>query len=261
MPTGKLRAYVVDDELPALKRLTRMIEETGRIEIAGSTTNPKTALQFLSSDILDVLFLDIQMPEMDGFDLLSRLPRQPLVIFATAYDQYALKAFEVNSIDYLLKPVEPDQLERAIGKLERLRGEGSSTWLDRPELAAFLRELSRNLNGRPSYLDRIAVRIGDRTQFLDLTTVTHFFTRDRLTYAATETRSYCVEWPIAELEQKLDPTRFFRIHRGVLLNVHWIDDVTPAFGGRLTIRLKDHQRTGLTVARDRTRELKTRLGM
>ena len=86
MPTGKLRAYVVDDELPALKRLTRMIEETGRIETAGSTTNPKTALQFLSSDAPDVLFLDIQMPEMDGFDLLSRLPRQPLVIFATAYD-------------------------------------------------------------------------------------------------------------------------------------------------------------------------------
>lgn len=261
MPTGKLRAYVVDDELPALKRLTRMIEETGRIEIAGSTTNPKTALQFLSSDTPDVLFLDIQMPEMDGFDLLSRLPHQPLVIFATAYDQYALKAFEVNSIDYLLKPVEPDQLERAIGKLERLRGEGAPTWLDRPELSAFLRELSRNLNGRPGYLDRIAVRIGDRTQFLDLATVTHFFSRDRLTYAATGTRSYCVEWPIAELEQKLDPARFFRIHRGILLNVHWIGEVAPAFGGRLTIRLKDDKRTGLTVARDRTRELKTRLGM
>jgi two-component system LytT family response regulator len=251
----------VDDELPALKRLTRMIEETGRIEIAGSATDPMTALQFLASDIPDVLFLDIQMPEIDGFDLLSRLPRQPLVIFATAYDQYALKAFEVNSIDYLLKPVEPDQLERAIGKLERLRSEGSPTWLDRPELAAFLRELSRSLNGRPSYLERIAVRIGERTQFLDLASVTHFFSRDRLTYAATEARSYCVEWPIAELEQKLDPARFLRIHRGILLNVYWIDDVTPAFGGRLTIRLKDPKRTGLTVARDRTRELKTRLGM
>ena len=261
MPIGKLRAYVVDDELPALKRLTRMIEETGRIEIAGSTTNPVAALQFLASDTPDVLFLDIQMPEMDGFDLLSRLPRQPLVIFATAYDQYALKAFEVNSIDYLLKPVDPDQLERAIGKLERLRSEGSPTWLDRPELAAFLRELSRSLNDRPSYLERIAVRIGERTQFLDLASVTHFFSRDRLTYAATEARSYCVEWPIAELEQKLDPARFLRIHRGILLNVHWIDDVTPAFGGRLTIRLKDQKRTALTVARDRTRELKTRLGM
>jgi two-component system LytT family response regulator len=201
------------------------------------------------------------MPEIDGFDLLSRLPRQPLVVFVTAYNQYALKAFEVNSIDYLLKPVEPEQLERAIGKLERIRGDASATWLDRPELAAFLRELSRSLNGRPAYLDRIAVRSGERTQFLDLGSVTHFFSRDRLTYAATEARSYCIEWPIAELEEKLDPARFVRIHRGTLLNVHWIDDVTPAFGGRLTIRLKDQKRTALTVARDRTRELKTRLGM
>jgi len=261
MAAGKLRAYVVDDELPALKRLTRMIEETGRIEIAGSTTNPRTALEFLLSDTPDVLFLDIQMPEMDGFDLLSRLPRQPLVVFATAYDQYALKAFEVNSIDYLLKPVDPEQLERAIGKLERLRGEGSPTWLDRPELAAFLRELSRSLNGRPSYLERIAVRIGERTQFLDLGSVTHFFSRDRLTYAATEARTYCVEWQIAELEQKLDPARFVRIHRGILLNVRWIEEVSPGFGGRLTIRLKDTKRTVLSVARDRTRELKTQLGM
>ena len=261
MPAGKLRAYLVDDELPALKRLTRMIEETGRIDISGSTTNPMAAVQFLSSNTPDVLFLDIQMPEIDGFDLLSRLPHQPLVIFVTAYDQYALKAFEVNSIDYLLKPVEPDQLDRAIAKLERLRGEGSPTWLDRPELADFLRELSLGLNGRSNYLDRIAVRVGERTQFLNLAAVTHFFSRDRLTYAATDGRSYCVEWPIAELEQKLDPARFLRIHRGVLLNVHWIDDVTPAFAGRLTIRLKDQKRTALTVARDRTRELKTRLGM
>ena len=261
MANPKLRAYVVDDELPALKRLTRMIEETGRVEIAGSTTNPRLALEYLSSDTPDVLFLDIQMPEMDGFDLLSRLPRQPLVVFATAYDQYALRAFEVNSIDYLLKPVEPEQLERAIGKLERLRGEGSPTWLDRPELAAFLRELSRSLHGRPAYLDRIAVRVGERTQFLDLAAVTHFFSRDRLTFAATEARSYCVEWPIAEWEQKLDPALFLRIHRGILLNVRWIDEVAAAFGGRLTIRLKDRQRTALPVARDRARELKTRLGM
>jgi len=261
MPVRKLRAYLVDDELPALKRLTRLIEQSGRVEIAGSTTNPMTAVEFLSGDAPDVLFLDIQMPEMDGFELLARLPRQPLVVFATAYDQYALRAFEVNSIDYLLKPIEPEQLERAIGKLERLRGEGGPTWLDRPELSDFLRELSRNLHGRPNYLERIAVRLGERTQFVEVASVTHFFSRDRLTYAATEAKSYCVEWPIAELEQKLDPARFLRIHRGILLNVQWIDEVAPAFGGRLTIRLKDRQRTGLTVARDRTHELKTRLGM
>src|SRR5215813_886881 len=117
-----LRAYLVDDELPALKRLTRLLAATGRVEIVGSTTNPTTAIESISSDLPDVLFLDIQMPGLNGFDLLASLKRQPIVIFTTAYDQYALKAFEVNSVDYLLKPIEPEQLERALRKLEQLQG-------------------------------------------------------------------------------------------------------------------------------------------
>jgi two-component system LytT family response regulator len=258
--SAKLRAYLVDDELPALKRLGRLLEATGRVEIVGSAMNPQTALDFLNAEEPDIVFLDIEMPGMNGFELLSRLDRQPTVIFTTAYDQYALKAFEVNSIDYLLKPVEPEQLERALGKLERFRQENKPGWLDRPEFRAMLQELSRTLRDPQSaYPERIPVRIGERTQFLDLARVTHFFAQDRLTYAATEAKEYCVDWPIAELEQKLDPARFVRIHRAVLLNLEWIGDLTPSFAGRLTIRLKDQKRTELTVARDRTRALKARL--
>ena len=129
-----LRAYLVDDELPALKRLTRLLEATGRVEIVGSATNPTEALDWLSNHQPDVLFLDIQMPGMNGFDLLARLKLQPVVVFTTAYDQYALRAFEVNSIDYLLKPVEPEQLERALGKLEQFSLANRPEWLSRPEL-------------------------------------------------------------------------------------------------------------------------------
>jgi two-component system, LytTR family, response regulator len=259
---GKLRAYLVDDELPALKRLSRLLEAAGRVDIAGSTSDPHMALQYLAVNQPDILFLDIQMPEMNGFELLSRLGWQPLVVFTTAYDQYALKAFEVNSIDYLLKPIDPGQLERALGKLERLTKEPGQGWLNHPEFRAVLQELSRALRDPQStFPERIPVRIGDRTQFLPLARVTHFFAEDRLTYAATETKNYCVDWSIAELEQKLDPARFVRIHRAILLNLEWMEDLTSSFAGRLTVRLKDQKRTELTVARDRARAMKARLGL
>jgi two-component system LytT family response regulator len=121
METAPLRAYLVDDEPLAIERLRRLLASAGGLRIAGSATDPAAALDFLNRESIDVLFLDIQMPGMNGFELLSRLNEQPFVIFTTAYDEYALKAFEVNSIDYLLKPIEPEQLARALKKLDRLR--------------------------------------------------------------------------------------------------------------------------------------------
>src|SRR5262249_17370441 len=257
-----LRAYLVDDELPALKRLTRLLAATGRVEIVGSTTNPTTAIESISSDLPDVLFLDIQMPGLNGFDLLASLKRQPIVIFTTAYDQYALKAFEVNSVDYLLKPIEPEQLERALRKLEQLQGGQRPQWLGQPQLRALLEELSRTLRDpAAAALERIPVRVGERTRFLEVSRITHFFAQGRLTFAASEGKTYCVDWPISELEQKLGPSRFIRIHRGTLLNLDWLDELIPWFTGRLAARLKDEKRSELTVARDRVRALKTRLGL
>jgi two-component system LytT family response regulator len=257
-----LRAYLVDDEPPALKRLTRLLEATGRVEIIGAAMNPADAIKALSADLPDVLFLDIQMPEMNGFDVLAALKRQPIVVFTTAYDQYALKAFEVNSVDYLLKPVEPEQLQRALNKLEQFQGGKKPGWLDQPELRSFLRELSRTLidPGKTS-LDRIPVRVGERTRFLEVARITHFFSQGRLTFAAIEGKNYCVDWTIAELEEKLGAARFIRIHRGILLNLDWLDELTPWFTGRMAARLKDEKRTELTVARDRVRALKERLGL
>jgi len=126
--TQPLRVFLVDDEPLALKRLSRLLQATGRVEILGSSTDPELAVNYLSKERVDVLFLDIQMPGMNGFEMLAHLPNQPIVIFTTAFDQYALRAFEVNSIDYLLKPVESAQLERALDKVERLRGVQQPEW-------------------------------------------------------------------------------------------------------------------------------------
>src|SRR5258708_1506263 len=150
----KLRAYLVDDAPLALERLRRLLERTGRVEIIGSTMEPEEAVAALTTDPPDVCFLDIQMPRLNGFEVLARLASQPIVIFTTAYDQYALQAFGVNSVDYLLKPVEPESLDRALKKVERLRASGQHS---QPDFQVLLKQLTDSLREvTPEYPDRIA---------------------------------------------------------------------------------------------------------
>ena len=228
-----IRAFVVDDEPLAVKRLTRMLKETGRVQVAGSSTDPVDALAALSESPVDVLFLDIQMPGMNGFEMLGMLDRQPMVVFTTAYDRYALKAFEVNSIDYLLKPIEERHLERALAKIERLRAEPASP----PEWKSMIAHLAAVLRQPGAgFPERIASRLGERTHILELAKVTHFFAQDKLTYAATETRNYVVDHTVSDLEEKLDPGSFFRIHRSTLVNLAWVKEVDSWFAGRVLDR-------------------------
>jgi len=154
-----MKAFLIDDEPLAVQRLRRLLEDTGRVEIVGASIDPKEALDRVRQSRPDVLFLDIEMPGMSGFDLLDQLGEpQPLVVFTTAYDQYALDAFKVNSIDYLLKPVEPAQLDRALNKLDRILG-GSEA---RGDVNALLKQVRAMLSDRqPEYLARVASRVGD----------------------------------------------------------------------------------------------------
>lgn len=254
----KLRAYLVDDEPLALERLRRLLERTELVDVAGSTSEPEEAVAALTADPPDLCFLDIQMPGLDGFEVLARLPSQPMVIFTTAYDQYALKAFGVNSVDYLLKPVEPESLERALKKVQQLRASGQ---FGQPDLQALLKKVTDSLReNKPAYPDRIASRLGDRLWFLNLARITHFYAEDKLTYAVSEGKAYCVDYPIIELEKKLDPKKFLRIHRSTMVNVDWIKEVATLPGGALNVRLKDGKETDLTVARDRAREFKVWAG-
>jgi two-component system, LytTR family, response regulator len=257
-----MRAFVLDDEPLAVKRLCRMLAETGRVAVAGTSTDPVDALAALARNppgvLFDVLFLDIQMPGMNGFEMLAKLDSQPIVIFTTAYDQYALQAFQVNSIDYLLKPVEAPQLLRALDKIERLRGVPSPP----PEWKSVLAQLAGAMRqpAGQAYPERIASRLGERIQLLEVARITHFFARDKLTYAATDGKCYVVDLTVAELEEKLDPRQFVRIHRSTLVNIRWVREIDAWFGGKLLVRLKDAKATELQVARDRVAELKQRIG-
>jgi two-component system LytT family response regulator len=262
MENTTLRAYLVDDEALAIERLKRLLARFPEVEVIGTATDAAVALESLKRDLPDVLFLDIQMPVMNGFELLSRLDGHPFVIFTTAYDEYALKAFEVNSIDYLMKPIEVEHLGRALKKLGRLRPISKPEWQQDPNLVTILNQLASTLrNPQVGYPSRIATRVGERISFLDLETVTHFVAKDKLTYAVVKGHPHCIDQTISELEQRLNPARFFRIHRAVLLNVDWIHEVNSWFAGKVVVSLKDAQRTELTVARDRVRYLKSQLGI
>jgi len=257
-----LRAYLVDDEALAIDRLKRLLARFPEIEIIGSTTDAAVALESLKKDLPDVLFLDIQMPVMNGFELLSRLEEHPFVIFTTAYDEYALKAFEVNSIDYLMKPIEVEHLERALKKLGRLRPVAKPEWQQDPDLVTILNQLALTLrNPQAGYPSRVVSRVGERISFLDLETVTHFVAKEKLTYAVVKGHPHCIDQTITELEQRLNPAQFIRIHRAVLLNVDWIHEVNSWFAGKVVVSLKDAPHTELTVARDRVRYLKSQLGI
>ncbi len=243
------RVFLIDDEPLALKRLARMLDATGRVEVAGHATDPEDALARV--DGIDAVFLDISMPGLDGFEVARRLPAHTMIVFTTAHDEHALRAFEVNAIDYLLKPVRDDELARALDKLDRLRALPAADAT--AQLAA---AMARITQAAP---ERIASRLGDKVQLVELARITHFQAEDKLTYAIAGERSYVVDPTIAELEERYGQAGFVRIHRGTLVRLAAIAELHAAADGT-RVRLADGK-TELAVARDRVRALKDRLGL
>ena len=161
----------------------------------------------------------------------------------------------MSSIDYLLKPIERERLDRALDKLERFAAGGSRT-----DVRALARELAAQLlPGRR--LERIASRVGERITVLEVGRISHFYSKDKLTFAVVNGRDHAIEYTLTQLEERLDSRRFIRIHRATIVNVTLIQEVFPAVDGGLLVRLKDEKRSELSVARDRVRELKQRLGV
>jgi len=254
-----VRVFLLDDEALALRRLSRMLNASKRVQIVGTESDPVQAVAAIRKERPDAVFLDIQMPEMSGFEVLAKLDPQPLVVFTTAHDQFALQAFAVDSIDYLLKPIEAAHLERALNKLERMLA-GRET---RPDVRSLIEQITAGLRKQESteYLERLPSRIGEKIELVELAQVTHLFARDKLTFAATPTRNYVVDLTIQELEQKLSPQQFVRIHRSTIVALKSVLELHPWFAGGMRILLKDEKRTELNVARDRVKVLKERLGL
>ena len=253
--SAPLRAFLIDDEPLALNRLARLLAATGRVEIVGRATDPAQGLAAVAASAVDVLFLDIHMPGLSGFQIVERVPPGPDVVFVTAHDEHAVRAFEVNAIDYLLKPVERARLDKALDRVATRRS-GSAA----DDVRATLGRLAEHLRAT-SFLEHFAARTRDRVQLIPAAEVTHVLAKDRATYAVTASAQHMLDQTLAELERRLDPARFLRIHRAILVNLAWVGELRADPDGHLAVRLKDAARTELPVSRDRVRAMKERLGL
>lgn len=251
----KISAFLVDDEPLALKRLESMLLETGLVEISCSTTDPEKALELLQNSLPDVLFLDIKMPRLSGFDLLERLDTHPPVIFTTAFSEHSLDAFEYFSIDYLLKPVEKKRLISALEKIERI------TMPDAHATGDFIEKAPKDTSAGAPFR-RISSRVGSTVRIINVSEITHFFAEDKITFAAMTTgENRPVDLSLNDLENDLDRERFMRIHRATMVNLDFVKEIHGWFAGGVVVRLKDVANTELTVARSRVKKLKSALGM
>jgi len=247
----RIRAVIVDDEELARKRLTRLLRVYGEeVGIVGEASDGEEAVGVISSLRPDVVFLDVQMPGFDGFEVVRRLDVKPFIVFVTAYNEYALKAFEENSVDYLMKPVEQQRLEKTIEKLRRVFGTSPSGMNGNIE-----RMLAR-LASPPA--QRIKVSLGDKIYLIDLPDIVYFEAKEKYTFLHTGDREYIIDETISGLEGKLEASTFVRIHRSYIVNVNFIREIVKWFAGRYKVRLKDTGGTELIVTRnyaDRIRRL------
>jgi two-component system LytT family response regulator len=246
------RAILVDDEELAVKRLQRLLRDEADVEIVGTAENGRRAIELVDELKPDLLFLDIQMPGLTGFDVIRKLHHIPVVIFTTAYDEYALKAFETSAVDYLLKPIEKARLQKALEKLKMLRPAEIAGELG-PRLDLLLKTMERKQ--AESFLTHIPAKLGERILFFASADVAYFYASDKYTFLVTGEKEYILDRTLAELKEKLDPSHFVRIHRSVIVNVDHVKEIVGLPGGRFLCRLK-HQSRELPVSRSMVKNLR-----
>jgi two-component system LytT family response regulator len=227
-----MRAIVIDDERLARKELINLLNQLETVEVVGEAVNVDDAKEKIDQLQPDVIFLDIQMPEKTGFDLLEELDNVPHVIFTTAYDEYALKAFQVNALDYLLKPIEPKRLEEAINKLVG-KIEGISK---RDENAAFVNQKKLTLD------DQVFVKDGDRCWFVRLSNVRLFESDGNYIKVYFDQFKPMIHKSLNALDERLDEKSFFRASRKHIINLGWVEGIEPWFNGGLVVTLKGGDR-------------------
>jgi two-component system, LytTR family, response regulator LytT len=236
-----LKAIIVDDEAPARSELSFMLEELGQVEVAAEASNVREAIEKLKDVGADIMFLDVNMPGADGLQLaeaLTHLKYPPYVIFVTAYSEHAVKAFEVNASDYLVKPVETERLRLAVNKVQQYI----------------------KAQGKPTANERIPVEKGGKKLLIPTNKIHFIMAKDDYSYLHTDTDRYLSTVSLANLEAKLEPYGFFRVHRRYLVNLACVQEVDPVSGGTLLLTLAGEEEK-IPVSRRRVASLKKALGL
>jgi two-component system LytT family response regulator len=236
-----LRTLIVDDEAASRRRIRRLLERERDVTVIGESADGVHALETVRRESPDLVFLDVQMPELDGFEVIARLAggTLPCVIFVTAYDRYAMRAFDVHAIDYLLKPFAAARFQVA---LERARARIRSQQVD----AGLVRFVAA-IRDRTRYLSRVSVKSGGRIVLVDLSTVDWIEADDNYVRLHCGQREYTVRETLNALEKQLDPEMFIRIHRSTVVRIDRIREFHPATHGDMDVVLRDG--TQLTLSR------------
>ncbi|MGN6215203.1 LytR/AlgR family response regulator transcription factor [Parafilimonas sp.] len=237
-----LKAIIVDDERLARAELKKLLQAYPDIDVVDEAANADEGVEKIESQNPDIIFLDIQMPGKTGFDMLSDLEKAPHVIFTTAYDEYALKAFEVNALDYLLKPIEPKRLADAVHKLN-------------DEISKERIGISGNNNRGPlTEIDQVFVKDGERCWFVKLNEIRLFESVGNYAKVFFGNNKPLILKSLNSLEERLDDRVFFRANRKHIINLRWIEKIEPYFNGGLLVELKGGEK--IEVSRRQTVKFK-----
>lgn len=232
----KIRAIIVDDEPFARKGIRRELEHDGAVEIVAECANGRDAVRSIQEHKPDLVFLDLQMPEVDGFGVVEAVgvENMPMVIFITAYDQFALKAFEIHALDYILKPFDKERFQNA---LQRAKKQIQQTGVD--DLSSRLLGLLDDAkNNKEKFLERIVVKNAGKIFFLQTDEIDWIEASDNYVRLHVGKESHLVHGTMSKLESKLDPEKFIRVHRSTIINLSRIKELHPLFHGEYSIRLQ-----------------------
>jgi two-component system LytT family response regulator/two-component system response regulator LytT len=248
-----LTAVVADDEQLARDELCFLLGQIEGVEVVGQAANGVEALEQIGRLAPDIAFLDVQMPGLTGFEVARRLVGQrtgPGVIFVTAFDQRAIEAFEVNAVDYLLKPVDAHRLEEAVIRARQRRG-------DHQPLVGQLDQLMRLMTGQKGRRDQVAVKVQDRFVLVQADDIIHAsLVEDSITIVTGQVSGTSNDRTLDELHARLDPEVFWRVHRSHLVNINKVKEIVPWFSRNYILRMKDAKATEIPVSRSQTRRLR-----
>ncbi|WP_338874810.1 LytTR family DNA-binding domain-containing protein [Spirosoma sp. SC4-14] len=244
--TLPLRTILVDDEPLAISRLRRLLTKHRDIfEVMGDASNGAEGLTLIEAERPDVIFLDIEMPLLNGFEMLSRLTAMPMVVFATAFDQYAIRAFEENSVDYLLKPVEADRLARTAKKIQAVVERNDLAKMASSPMSDNLMRLLAQMQPKKEIYS-ISVKTGEKIILIPLSDIAYFEAEDKYVFLATmDGQKFLTTYTLTTLNEKL-PDMFIRVSRSVMVNRHKIAEVHKHFDGKFMLALNDKKGTKLT---------------
>lgn len=257
-----MKILIVEDEELAVKKLKKTlhsIDET--LEVAGTADSIASAVEWLNQNSPpDLILMDIELADGQSFEIFNLTEVRSPVIFTTSYDEYALKAFKVNSVDYLLKPVQKDELEAAISKFRNLQRSFHIPAHDDQQISALVKKLHQSLH-QQEYRKRFLVKHMQKLVSIEVDRIAYFFSDDRLTFFKTwDDKKYLLDYTVDEVERMVDPSQFFRINRGFLVSIKSIDQIHDYFGNRLKLILKPSIDKEALVSREKVTLFKEWMG-